>query len=378
MKNIKYILFSLSALVLLAACGGGDSIEAKKAELEKLKAQQGEIASKIATLEEEITKSGDSSLTEDKRAKFVAVTPVAKHTFVNGIDVQGKVDGDENITYSAKAPSVVTRINVKVGDHVSAGKVLAELDGNIVKAQLEALKKQYELANTLFEKRKALWDQKVGSEIEFLQAKNAKEGLEKQMAATRENLDMYYIKSDFSGTVDAVSIKVGQGIAPGVPAITVINPGNLKLKAQLSETYAGQVSAGNEVTAFFPDINKTIQAKVTYASRSIDPMTRTFTVEVNLPNDNDLRPNMVSEIKFVNYKKEGSFIVPINTIQQVDGEDVVFIAVNTGKKLVAKKAPVKTGKMYNGQAEILSGLNEGDLLITTGFQDLTDGQSLKQ
>ncbi|MES2691145.1 MAG: biotin/lipoyl-binding protein, partial [Bacteroidota bacterium] len=222
MKNIKYILISLSALVLLAACGGGDSIEAKKAELEKLKAQQGELASKIATLEEEITKSGDSSLTEDKRAKFIAVTPVAKQTFINGIDVQGKVDGDENITYSAKAPSVVTRINVKVGNKVSAGQVLAELDGNIIKAQLDALKKQYELANLTYEKRKALWDQKVGSEMEFLQAKNAKEGLEKQMAATRENLDLYYIKSDFSGTVDAVNIKVGQGIAPGVQAITVI------------------------------------------------------------------------------------------------------------------------------------------------------------
>lgn len=378
MKNIKYILISLSAIALLAACGGGDSIEAKKAELEKLKAQQGELASKIATLEEEITKSGDSSLTEDKRAKFIAITPVAKQTFINGIDVQGKVDGDENITYSAKAPSVVTKINVKVGDQVRAGQTLAELDGKIIKAQLDGIKKQYELANTKFEKQKALWDQKVGSEIQFLEAKNAKEGLEKQMATTRESLDMYYITSDFSGTVDAVNIKVGQGIAPGVQAITVINPGRLKLKAQLSETYAGQVNAGDEVTAFFPDIAKTVQAKVTYASRSIDAMTRTFTVEVDLPNDNDLRPNMVAEIKFVNYKKAGSFVVPINTIQQIDGVDAVFVAVKNGNKLIAKKMPVKTGKMYNGQAEVLSGLSEGDQLITTGFQDLTDGQSLKQ
>ncbi|MES2691146.1 MAG: efflux RND transporter periplasmic adaptor subunit, partial [Bacteroidota bacterium] len=154
--------------------------------------------------------------------------------------------------------------------------------------------------------------------------------------------------------------------------------GSLKLKAQLSETYAGQVEAGDEVTAFFPDIAKTVQAKVTYASRSIDAMTRTFTVEVDLPNDNDLRPNMVAEIKFINYKKTGSFVVPINTIQQIDGVDAVFVAVKNGNKLIAKKMPVKTGKMYNGQAEVLSGLSEGDQLITTGFQDLTDGQSLKQ
>lgn len=378
MKNIKTILLSLGVLALLSACGGGDSLEAKKAELEKLKTQQAELTSKIATLQEEIILAGDSSLNDDPRAKFVALTPVSKQLFTHAIDVQGKVDGDENITYSAKTPSVVTRIHVKVGDQVRAGQVLAELDGSIVRAQLEALKTQFELANTVYEKRKALWDQKVGSEIEFLQAKNAKEGLEKQIATTKENLDLYYIKSDFNGTVDAVNIKVGQGVAPGTPAITVINPDNLKIKVDLSETYASLVSKGDKVLAYFPDIHKNLDARVSYASKSIDPMTRTFNVEVALTNDKDLHPNMVAEVKIVDYQKEESIVVPINTIQQVDGGDVVFLAVKNGNKLNAQKAPVKVGRMYGGQAEILSGLNVGDVLITTGFQDLTDGQSLKQ
>jgi membrane fusion protein (multidrug efflux system) len=377
MKNIKYTWLGLVMVALLAACAG-DSIEAKKAKIEELQSKQADIATQIATLQEDILKAGDSSLVEDKRAKYVALTPVSKQAFVNGIDVQGKVDGDENIVYSAKTPAVVSSIKVKVGDKVHAGQVLVELDGSIVKAQLQAIEKQFELAKTLFEKRKALWDQNVGSEMDYLQAKNAKESLEKQIAATRENLDLYNIKSDFNGTVDELPVKVGQGVAPGVPVVSVINPGSLKLKAQLSESYTSQVNTGNEVDAYFPDINKSVRAKVTHVSRTIDPMTRTFNVQVSLPNDEDLRPNMVAKIKFINYKNDSSIVVPINVIQQVDGEDVVFIADTKDGKLVAKKVSIKTGKMYNNLAEVLSGLNVGDQLITTGYQDLTDGQALKQ
>lgn len=374
----KSLTLIVSATILfLAACGGGNDMEAKKAQLEKLKAEQAELASKIATLQEEIAKGGDTATVENARAKTIAISPVTTQEFLHAIDIQGRVDGDENITYSAKLPSVVTKIMVKAGDRVGPGQILAELDAAVVKAQLDALKKSYELANTLFEKRKALWDQKVGSEIEFLQAKNQKEGLEKQMAATRENLDMYYIKADYAGTIDEVIIKVGQNVAPGVPTFTVVNPDRLKVKADLSESYASQVKTGNVVQIYFPDIDKHVSAKVTYASRSINAMTRTFNVEMNLTGDNDLHPNMIAEVKIFDYEKKDAVVVPINAIQEIDGVNVVFVAVKNGSELVAKKLTVTVGKAYNGKAEVLSGLNVGDQLITIGFQDLTDGQALK-
>lgn len=375
MKKVTGFMLSL-AIVALAACGG-DSLEKKKAKLEKLKTEQTELAGTIATLEDELKAAGDTAKVEDTRSKVVAITPVSKQTFIHAIDVQGKVDGDENITYSAKVPSVVTKINVKVGQNVSTGTILAELDTKMLKAQLEVLKKQYELVKTVYEKRKELWDQKVGSEIEFLQAKNQKESLEKQIESTREGLDMYYIKAEYSGTVDEVSIKVGQNVAPGVKCITVVNPGKLKIKTNLSESYSSFVKSGNPAHIYFPDIPKSISAKVSYSSKTIDLLTRTFNVEVMLPNDNDLHPNMVAEVKIVDYEKANSFVVPINAIQQIDGTDNVFIMVSKGTQKIAKKVTVKVGKQYNGLAEILEGLNEGDELITTGFQDLTDGQSLK-
>lgn len=378
MNNIKSFLLATGVVALLAACGGGNSLESKKAELEKLKAKQTEITAQIATLQEEIALMGDSAATENTRSKIVAVTAVTKQAFMHAVDVQGRVDGDENITYSAKVPAVVKRVNVKAGDRVSAGQVLVELDADVVKAQIETLKKGLELANTVYEKRKSLWEQKVGSEIEFLQAKNQKESLEKQIASARENLDMYLIKSEYSGTVDLVSIKVGQGVAPGVPAVSVVNPAALKIKADLSESYANIVKQGNPVIINFPDINKSVKASVTYSSKSINALTRTFNVEVALPNDNDLHPNMVAELKIVDYENKTALVIPINTIQEIDGEKLVYItAKNEKNEIIAKKVAVTVGKTYGTTAEVLSGLNEGDQLITTGFQDLTDGQVVK-
>lgn len=377
MKNITIIFATVILAGFLAACGGNNSAEEKKAQLEKLKTQQSEITAQIATLQDEILAMGDSLNKEEDRSKVIALTTVTKQNFIHAIDVQGRVDGDENITYSAKVPSVVTKINVKVGQRVSKGTILAELDAKVSKAQLEALKKQYELVKTVYEKRKELWDQKVGSEIEFLQAKNQKEGLEKQMETAKEGLDMYYIKADFNGTVDKVSIKSGQNVAPGVACITVVNPDALKVKADLSEAYSNLVKTGDAAKITFPDIQKTIAAQVSYSSKTIDPMTRTFNVEINLPSDNDLHPNMVAELKVIDYKNANAIVVPINAIQQIDGEDIVFVAVKQADKLVAKKLSVKVGKQYNGLSEILSGLKEGDNVISIGFQDLTDGQIVK-
>ena len=378
MNNIKSFFLATGVVALLAACGGGNSLETKKAELEKLKAQQAEITAQIASLQEEIATMGDSAATDNTKAKIVAVTAVTKQVFMHAVDVQGRVDGDENITYSAKVPAVVKRVNVKAGDRVSAGQVLVELDADVVKAQIETLKKGLELANTVYEKRKSLWEQKVGSEIEFLQAKNQKESLEKQIASARENLDMYLIKSEYSGTVDLVSIKVGQGVAPGVPAVSVVNPAALKIKADLSESYANVVKQGNPVLINFPDINKSVKAIVTYSSKSINALTRTFNVEVALPNDNELHPNMVAELKIVDYENKNATVVPINTIQEIDGVKLVYItAKNEKNENIAKKVVVTVGKTYGTTAEILSGLNEGDQIITTGFQDLTDGQVIK-
>lgn len=377
MKNITKTIAIALISSFIAACGPENTPEAKKAEIEKLKVQKEEIAAQIAKLEDELSAIGDSTSNDESRTKVVATTAVSMEPFIHAIDVQGRVDGDENITYSAKVPGTISKINIKVGQRVSAGQVLAEIDSKPLQLQLAAMQKQAELVNTLYEKRKQLWDQQVGSEIEYLQAKNQKESFDKNIESMKQQLDMYSIKSDYSGTVDEVNLKVGQNVAPGMPYVTVINPAKLKIKTDLSESYAGLISAGDLVNIHFPDLNKTMTANVTYASRTINQMTRTFEVEIKLPANEALQPNMIAKLSIIDYEKLSALVVPINTIQQIEGESIVFIALTKDGKTIAQKRVVTVGKQYEGKAEIISGLNVNDRLITVGFQDLNDGQEIK-
>lgn len=379
MKNLIQLILGIAVITAITSCGGGNSLDAKKAKLEKLKSQQIEISEAIKTLEQDIASAGDSTtnVDDDVRAKFIAVRPVNVGVFEHSIDVNGRVEGDENVTLTAKMGGSVDKIYVKAGDKVSVGQVLAEIEHDITSAQLADLKANLELAREVFNKQSKLWEQKVGTEIQFLQAKTNKESLEQKLTQLAEQEKMYKVISPISGIVDDMSLKIGQVVAPGTPAARVVNFGKLKVKAEVSESYATQIEEGNQVKLNFPDINKSVESSVSYASKVINPMTRTFTVEIALPSDNSYRPNMVAQIKVINYKNDKAICVPINTVQKIDGVDVVFVAVEEGGKLLAKKREVKVGSTYGDKTEILEGLSEGAQLITTGFQDLTENQIVK-
>lgn len=367
------------AALLLTACGGGaDTLEAKKAKLEQLKAEQSDLATAIKTLEDEISSAGDSSgAAMDAKAKVVAVTPVATQTYEHNIDVQGQVEGDENVTLVAKMAGSISSLYVKAGDKVSEGQVLAEVEHDMTKAQIADLKANLDLAREMYNKQSKLWEQQIGSEIQYLQAKANKESLEQKMAQLLEAEKMHKFISPINGTVDDVGLKIGQVVAPGLPAIRVVNFGNLKVRADISESYASTIRQGDSVLLYFPDINKRVNSVVSYSAKVIDPMTRTFTIEIKLPSEDVYRPNMVAQIKVVNYRNDKAITVPINTIQKIDGQNIVFVADQEDGQTVAKKREVTIGSMYNNKAEILDGLKEGEQLITTGFQDLTEGQVLK-
>lgn len=375
MKN--FIITTLSTFVLIGmiACKGGNGLDAKKAELESLKKEQADLAVKIKTLEDEIILAGDSSSKDNEKAKIVGITPIQFESFNKYVDVQGHVDGDENVILSAKVPSTYTKVLVNAGDRVKVGQVLATLDGDLVRTQLKDLETNLKFVTELYNKQKALWDKGVGSEVQYLSAKNNKESLEQKLATVKENLDMYFIKSPINGTVDEVMIKTGQAAAPGFPAIRVVNFSKLKVKADLAETYASEVKSGNSVILQFPDIKKEIKSTLKYSGRSINLLNRTFGIEAEIPSSEEFIPNMVAVVKVVSYHKEKAIVIPINLIQDSEGKKVVFVADQASKKALKKEITI--GNIYNGKAEILSGLNEGDQLITAGYQELNDQESIK-
>lgn len=374
---MKKLLLIPAFTLLFAACNSGvDDNEAqalmiaqKTAELAELKKQEADIKAKIAAIENEL-KANDS--TESGIA--VSVVALKSEIFKNYIDVQGRVDADENISLSSEFPGTVTKINVKPGDEVSTGQVLAETDARAIHQQISDLQTNSDLVNQVYEKQKNLWDQKIGTEIQFLQAKTNKESMEKKMATLQEQLRMTKIISPISGTVDAVDIKLGQAIAPGIPAVRVINFSNLKVKAEIAESYASKVKKGSEVIVYFPDVQDSLITKVNFVSRSISPMTRTFSVEVLLDGKKEYHPNMVARLNINDYQSETPVIaIPVRTIQR-DENGANYVYVAQGNKPV--KRIVTMGKQYGGKAEIKDGLKEGDLLMTLGYDIVNESDDI--
>jgi RND family efflux transporter MFP subunit len=378
MKRIINKLSFILGIGILISCGGSNSLEGKKAKLEKLKSQQAEIASQIKSVEEEILDLGDSNINSSEKVKYVAVSKIAEETFDHYIDVQGRVDGDQNTTISARAMGPVTRVLVSSGSSVTKGQVLAELDGEIVQHQIEDLKVNLNFATDVYKKQKALWEKQVGTEIQYLSAKNNKETLEQKLATLNENLDMYKIKSPISGSVDEVFLKIGQNVAPGVPCFRVVNNGVLKAKADVSETYASQIKEGNQVKLMFPDLeNQEVVSTVNFTSRVISQMNRTFTIEAALPSDKNFIPNMICVFKVKDYQAKNTIVIPVNTVQKTESSSYVVVAQMVNGKQVAVKKEIQVGKVYQGKIEVLSGLAVGDLLITTGYQDLNDNELIR-
>lgn len=353
----------------MIACNSGETD--KKAELENLKKQEAEIKSKIATLEAEMLQTNDSSV---QNGIAVSVATLKSEIFKNYIDVQGRVDADENVAISTEMPGTITKINVKVGDNVNKGDVLAETDARTIYQSIADLQTNYDLVTQIYEKQKNLWDQKIGTEVQFLQAKTNKESLEKKMVMLQQQLSMSKIVSPISGTVDAVDIKLGQMVAPGMPAIRVINFSNLKVKADVAETYASKIKKGSEVIVYFPDMEDTLKTKVNFVSRAINASSRTFLVEVLLDNKTEYHPNMVARLNVNDYQSsQPAITVPVRTIQKDENNaSFVFVAEN-GK---AQKRIVTLGKEYSGKAEIKSGLKENDLLVTLGYDVINDGDAI--
>ena len=374
MKSTIYTrLFAIALAAVLVACSAKSSDD-KKSQLESLKKEQADLTKKISALEAEIAKANPDAVTV--KTKDVTVTELATKKFDHYVQTQGSIDAEENINVSAKSPGTITQVYVTEGQSVSKGQVLAQLDNSIIKANVEGMKAQLELAKTVYERQKNLWDQKIGTEVQYLKAKTDKEALEKQVAATLEQEDMTKIKAPISGTVDAVIAKVGEGAAPGQPAFRVVNTSNLKIKASVSEAYITNIKKGNKVLVNIPELKKQLTGQVKFVGKTIDPLSRTFSVEVNLADNDQLRPNMTATIKVVYHTEPSSIVVPVNVIQSLNNEKIVYIAENDGKQTVARKKVVTVDGIFGTEAQVV-GLQAGDKLITFGYQGLNDGDPIK-
>lgn len=361
MKKLLYI----PAILFLAACS--NKPKDKKAELADLQKQQQEINAKVTKLQSEV------GTTDSGKSIDVGAMEVKAGLFVNYVQIQGKIDAQDNVTAYPQSPGTITAIYVKPGQHVGRGQVLAQLDASVLQQQIAQNEANLGLTKTVYERQKNLWDQKIGTEVQFLQAQANYQVSRKAVAALRSQANLYRIVSPISGTVDQMDLKLGQVAQPGTTGVRIVNADVLKVKADVPESYAGSIASGNEVKILIPDAKDSLTTKVTFAAAAIDPTSRSFAVEVKLPVRKSLRPNMTAIIKIANYSKADAITIPVKAVQRSEEGDFVF--VNEAGK--AKRKPVKVGVTYGGQSEILTGLKAGEQLITEGAADIEDGDKVK-
>ena len=292
--------------------------------------------------------------------------------FTNYVQIQGKIDAQDNVTAYPQASATITALYVKAGDQVKKGQVLAQLDNSVLQQNVGQAQSQLNLANVLYQRQKNLWDQKIGTEVQYLQAQTNLQTAQKQVASLKQQSDLYRIVSPISGVVDQMDLKLGQIAAPGSTGIRVINADVLKVKADVPESYSSSVNQGDSVKILFPDVNDSLATRVTFAAKVIDPGSRSFGIEIKLPHNKEYRPNMTAVLKIANYSKNGAIVIPVNSIQKSDEGDYVYVNENG----IAKRKTITEGKTSGGFTEIKSGLSSGDQLITEGASEIGDGDKV--
>jgi membrane fusion protein, multidrug efflux system len=363
---------SLFFLILLSAFACKKEVS-KKDQLANLKKQKMEIEAQIKTLETELGKT-DTSAAANERIVNVSVMPLLESSFKHFVEVQGLVESENIVIVSPQTGGVLTSILVQEGSMVKKGQLVATIDNQIMRESIAEVRNQLELASTVFEKQKALWEQNIGTEIQYLQAKNNKEALEKRIGTLETQLSYYKVYAPIAGTVEIVRQKQGELAAPGVPMMQIVNVDNLKATGKIPDIYLASIRKGQSISVTFPDLKKEISSKVSNVGAMVDPVSRSFGVEAKIPNVGGLlKPNQIAILKINDLNKGGSIVIDQNLVQKTELGDIVYVAVTENGKRVAKGRKVKIGQSYNGQIEIMEGLAAGDNLVTQGYQDLVDG-----
>jgi RND family efflux transporter MFP subunit len=376
---MKKIILLPTLALLLFSCGKADNksiesiiaskntatISAKKAELQVQITQLEDALSKLDTVKEEV---------------LVAIQPVKDSLFAHYLEIQGNINTKENVLIQPEIPGALVALHVKAGQAVSKGQVLGRVDDGGMSEQLASIENQYALAKTTFERQKNLWNQKIGSEIQFLNAQTQMVSAQKAVAQLKAQVAKTVIRAPFTGVIDEVFVERGEVVNANPRGLMrLVNLSNMYVSTMVPETYIGKLKIGTVVEVKLSALGKTYAGKVRQVASNINPSNRSFGIEIAVPNtDNLLRPNQVAKLKITDYVNPKALTVPSNSIQK-DGQGNQFVFTATavkGNTAIAKKTIITSGKSANNVTEILSGLHPKDLIVTDGANAISEGMKL--
>lgn len=369
----KLLIPVIAAVLFITSCTEKANKDALSGYIEKrdsLKTQMATVSEQLAEIERKIAK-----LDTTKKLQQITIDSIKKGSFGHFFEVHGNVKIEENAQIFPEVPGKIEKILVGEGARVSKGAPLIQLDASTVISSINEIKNQLELAQKVFEKQSKLWEQEIGSEIQYLEAKTNKESLEKKLITLQQQLDMYTIRAPFSGKVDEIMPKVGESANPAMPVARILNLSKVYIEAEVSERYIGAVQSGTMVQIEFPGVDKKLVSKVTRTGDFINPANRTFKVQIELNNnDGSLKPNLLTVLKIRDYFNPETFTVPSNIIQQDRKGNNYFYTVNSHDgAFKVMKISINPGKSYDGVTEISEGIEAIIPFVDKGSRSVKQG-----
>ena len=383
----RIALFTLM-LIILAACGNEPgSVDAliSSGNLEGIRTKKKELTEQRRSLEREIAllDSAISANDENRKLPLVTTFEAKQAAFDHYIELQGDVTTKQNVLIYPEMAGTLLKVYIAEGDPVVKGQLLASIDDGGMKSQLQQMKTQLELAKTTFERQERLWEQKVGSEIQYLQAKTSYEAQDNAVKQMESQLSKYSNRAPFSGVIDDVIKDQGTVVSPGQGSevFRIVNLSNMYIEVNVPETYISTITPGKMVKVYFPVLGETIDSKVRQTGNFINPDNRSFTVEIPVPNKGrNIKPNLTAKVQINDYRNDAAILIPQSVISEnSEGEQYAFVVSGINGENIAKanKNIIKTGKTQGDYVEVLEGINNGDNIIEEGARAVKDGQEVK-
>lgn len=386
---MKKIISAIIFTILLSSCGGSrqQSVEdlITEGDLEALRTKKSELSEQLKTLEEESTKldSAIAILGGDEKLPLVTTITAEAQNFVHYLDLQGDVKTKQNVLIYPEMAGTLQRIYVTEGTQVTKGQLLAKIDDGGMNSQLEQLKTQAELNKTTFERQKRLWEQKIGSEIQYLQAKTTFEASQNAVKQIESQLAKASIRAPFSGIIDDVIKDQGTVVSPGQGSevFRIVNLSDMYIEVDVPETYLGQISKGKEAIVYFPVLGDSVITKIRETGNFINPSNRSFRVEIPVPNKKGLiKPNLTARVRLNDYTNTEAILIPQSIISEnAEGEQYAYVSSepNAKNEAVVSRSIITTGKTQYGKIEVLTGISSGNQIIKEGARTVKNGQKVK-
>ena len=375
---MRKIIFIAILSLAVASCGNKDAKTTEAVistgDLAKMKEKRALLQGEISQLDEAI-KERDTV----KELALVSVDKVKDTIFNHFVEIQGNVDTKENLIIYPQFSGTLLTLNAVAGQKVSKGQVIGKIDDGGLSQQVAQLETQAALAKTTFERQKRLWDKKIGSEIQYLQAQTNMVSQQKAVAQMKAQLSKTVITAPISGVIDEIITERGEVVSPGQGIVRIVNLSNMYVSTSVPESYVGKLKVGTVVDVTLSSLGKTYAGKIRQVANNINPANRSFNIEVSVPNtDNLLRPNQVAQLKIIDYTNKNALVLPSNVVQEdAKGEKFVFVVRDVkGNSGIAKRVVVKVGQTASNYTEIISGLTADDTVVSEGASTLSEGMKV--